>query len=89
MSRRFKIGEKFIKKAHAGFVGESSLCIIPNVEENQSYDCPCFLCDDEYCREWPTVYALNESGNYAGMACHVSECQMEFIKNQKEQEETK
>jgi len=76
---RFKIGDKVYKKANAGFIGWPAACIIPDEPENKEPE-PCPLCDDEDCVSWPTCHMYDESGNYDGMAYHVSECQMEPIK---------
>ena len=73
---RFNIGDRFTKKAGAGFVGEPlPLCLIPDLPENHTPE-PCFLCNDEQCVEYPTLYVLDTDGNIEGEFYHCSECQM-------------
>jgi hypothetical protein len=74
---KFKIGDRFAKKAGAGFIGEAlPLCTIPDLEENLETE-PCLVCDDLACLEYPTCYILDASGNVCGAMYHVSECQMQ------------
>jgi hypothetical protein len=82
MSKRRKIGDKVIKKENAGFIGAKLVCMIPDYPENQNCDERCFHingCTDENCIEWPTLVVLNKDGNEDGIACHVSECEMEDL----------
>jgi hypothetical protein len=75
MSKRRNAGDIVKKQAGAGFVGESSLVFLPEINPEDLE--PCFLCDDEDCQEWPTVYQCDAAGKLlGGVACHVSECQM-------------
>jgi len=77
MSKRRQAGDIVFKKANAGFVGAASLVkIAPEDEGEESY---CMLdCGDPECREWATCYECDASGNLlGGVACHVSECQMQ------------
>jgi hypothetical protein len=74
--KRRKGGEIVRKKENAGFVGVASLCKI--VPEPPEYWAGCMFCDDPDCREWNTLHECDAAGNLlGGMACHVSECQME------------
>lgn len=74
-----EIGDKVKKKKNAGFVGEELICVIPDVPENQSADIwPCFVCADEACKEWATLWVLVDN-KPAGAVCHVSDCQLEKI----------
>jgi len=74
-----KIGDKVKKRAGAGFVAEQVICIIPDVPENQDPD-PCLICDDEKCKEWTTLYVINNDDMIDGHAYHVSDCQLELVK---------
>lgn len=75
MSKRRKIGDLVLVKAYAGFLlGGPTLCVIPDVPEHaEEKYCPCFLCEEEHCREWQT---LNIVGTNRCLY-HVSECEME------------
>jgi len=76
---KFKIGDRFAKKAGAGFIGEAlPLCSIPDLAENREPE-PCLVCDDVSCREYPTCYILDAEGNAYGALYHVSECQMQAL----------
>lgn len=75
---KFEVGAKFKKAEGAGFVGESLVCLIPDIEDNQMTE-PCFMCDDPECREYPTLFILGDNDEVLGSCYHVSECQMEPI----------
>jgi hypothetical protein len=79
MSKRRKAGEIVYKQPMAGFVGEGSYAII-HPEDEQSYGVYyCMLdCGDPDCREWLTLFECDREGTLlGGVACHVSECEME------------
>lgn len=74
-----KIGDRFAKRAGAGFVGERlPLCFIPDIEDNEEPH-SCVLCGDPGCREWPTCYVMDVNGRPFGAVYHVSECEMEPV----------
>jgi hypothetical protein len=77
MSKRRNAGDIVKKIAGAGFVGVASLVkIVPEDDDDWS---PCLLdCGDVECREWNTVHECDAAGTLlGGVACHVSECQMD------------
>lgn len=77
MSKRRKPGDIVWKREHAGFVGKASLVQIQ--PEEDTWESWCMLnCGDPDCREWATLWECDADGNpLGGVACHVSECQME------------
>jgi hypothetical protein len=81
MSKRRKAKEIVWKKENAGFVGRACLVqIIPEDEEKYGVSYCMLDCGDPECREWATCWACDKDGNpTGGMACHVSECQMEDV----------
>jgi len=74
---KHKIGDVVRKKINAGFIGEALTCVIPDLPENHEEPELCCLCDDPDCVCWPTLYVVNAYGAEIGMACHVSDCEME------------
>jgi hypothetical protein len=77
---KFKMGDRFAKKAGAGFLLEAlPLCLIPFLDENKEPQ-PCLRCDDIECLEYPTCYILGPEGNVLGALYHVSECEMEPLR---------
>lgn len=76
MSKRRSVGEWVRLKRGAGFVGESDR--LRAQIEDDGYETPCFLCDDDACREWATLLTEPdpEAGGERHTLCHVSECQM-------------
>lgn len=79
MSKRKNIGDILLKKAFAGFIIEPTKIQIPDVPENHNIDYCMMDCGDDTCREWATVWILDDKGHTVGSAYHVSECQMENI----------
>lgn len=79
MSKRRTAGDIVWKKENAGFVGESSLVQIRPEKETKYGVAYCMLeCGDEDCREWHECWECDKDGKHlGGVACHVSECQME------------
>lgn len=89
MSKRRQIGDIVVKVRGSSFSGEKCLVIIPDVSENKDYIDYCMSgCEDDACREWPTVWSVNEKlgtqivdlngkSTFAAAFYHVSECQME------------
>jgi hypothetical protein len=79
MSKRRQAKEIVWKKENAGFVGQAGLVQIIQEDEERWGVSYCMLgCGDPECREWDTCWNVDESGQpIGGMACHVSECQME------------
>lgn len=77
MSKRRNAGDIVLKRENAGFIGEASLCKI--APETAAYWSACMLhCGDPDCREWSTLWQCDAAGNpLGGVACHVSECEME------------
>ncbi len=75
MSKRRTVGEWVRVARGAGFVGDSDRL---RAQIQDDGECPCFLCDDEDCREWATLITEPdpEAGGERHMLCHVSECQM-------------
>ena len=74
MSKRRNAGDIVQKIAGAGFVGVASLVKI----QSDGDAMVCCLCDDPDCSEWNTVHECDAAGTLlGGVACHVSECQME------------
>jgi hypothetical protein len=75
MSKRRHAKEIVWKKENAGFVGQASLV---QIQDDYEPDYCMLDCGDPECREWATCWACDKDGNpTGGMACHVSECQME------------
>ena len=87
MNKR-KVGDKFLKRANAGFIGPALYGMIPDYPENspeemRRYGTPCLLgCGDDSCMEWPTLvvaYSLADLDSSDMHAFHVSECQMDDL----------
>jgi hypothetical protein len=75
MSERFEVGDTVIKAENAGFIGGKGLYQI--IDDGFDYWSPCLYCGDEECREWNTLWEVNELGQPTGaVACHVPECMM-------------
>jgi len=74
MSKRRKIGDWVWLSKNAGFVGESNR-LKAEIKPEGDFS-PCFLCDDEDCREWVTLWTEPDEDGKIHMLCHVSECHM-------------
>jgi len=76
VSKRRQAGDIVQKLAGAGFVGAASLVKLMPDDDAMG----CCLCDDPDCREWATCWECDRDGKpLGGVACHVSECQMEDL----------
>jgi len=78
MSKRRKPGDWVWLSASSGFVGESDRLKAQIQPEEKSYEAYCFLCDDNDCREWATLWTEPDPANNGrrSVLCHVSECEM-------------
>lgn len=77
MSKRRKSGDIVWKKRNAGFVGTPFLVQIQPETDSEWSGCM-MDCGDPDCREWCTCWECDATGKpLGGVACHVSECQME------------
>ncbi len=79
MSKRRKPGDIVGKKPYAGFIGIA--CVVRIEPEMDGYESPCWGlngCTDPKCVEWSNCEVI-VNGEVVGMACHVSECEMEDL----------
>jgi hypothetical protein len=78
MSIRRKAGDWVWLAPNSGFVSVSNRLKAQIQPESDFDPAPCFLCEDQKCREWLTLFTEPDPScnNKRHMLCHVSECQM-------------
>ena len=85
MSKRRNIGDIVRKKPNAGFIGESLIIKLVDLDTerprtNMLYKSYCVLdCGDKKCEEWDNCQIVVDGTPIDDYCYHVSECQMEDL----------
>jgi len=78
MSKRRHVGDIVLKKANAGFVGQSLVVKLLDIDLEMGPTDYCFLkCGDPDCKEWTNAMVMDGERETGSYCCHISECEME------------